>query len=105
MSPRRLAEMAAAAGAKIAQLDAAGQRKDQEKVEQLYQIQAQLAEEQFFFHFAQEARHQAHQWEMAERAAYDARFEMLLICDKKWIFSIALSVLCHFVPVTRWAET
>ena len=39
-----------------------------------YQLQAQLAEKRFFFHFSQEARHQAYQWEMPERAAYDARF-------------------------------
>ena len=48
-------------------------RRDQENAKQLYQIQAQLADEQFSCHFSSEARQQAYQWEMSERAAYDAR--------------------------------
>ena len=37
-------------------------------------MQARFAEEQFFFHVSQEARQQAYQWEMSEKAPYETRF-------------------------------
>ena len=42
------------------------ERRNQEEAEHLNRMQAQLAEEQFFFQFSQEARQQAFQWEMSE---------------------------------------
>ena len=40
-------------------------------------VRARFAEEQFFCHFSQEASQQVVQWEMTERAAYEAQFRFI----------------------------
>ena len=50
------------------------EQQNQEQAEHINAMRARLAEEQFFYHFSQEARRKAVQWEMTERAAYEALF-------------------------------
>ena len=50
------------------------ERSNQEEADQIMEMRARLAEEQFFYHFSHEAQQQARMWEHVEQASYQAQF-------------------------------